>query len=55
MLALHKGLAGARIGRERIMIGHQIEATDRQIDRLVCELYGLTDDEIRIVEEATAR
>ena len=31
----------------------QIDATDRQIDRLVYELYELTDDEIRIVEEAT--
>jgi len=48
-------LAGARIGRERTVIGHQIEATDRQIDRLVYELYGLTDEEIGIVEEATAR
>ena len=37
------------------MIGHQISATDRQIDNLVYELYGLTDEEIRIVEEATAR
>lgn len=26
---------------------------DRQIDQLVYELYGLTDEEIRIVEEAT--
>jgi type II restriction/modification system DNA methylase subunit YeeA len=26
---------------------------DRQIDALVYELYGLTDEEIRIVEEAT--
>lgn len=29
-------------------------ATDRQIDQLVYQLYGLTDDEIRIVQEATA-
>jgi len=28
-----------------------IDATDRQIDQLVYELYGLTEDEIRIVEE----
>ena len=27
--------------------------TDRQIDELVYELYGLPDKEIRIVEEAT--
>ena len=31
----------------------RIDATDRQIDQLVCELYVLTDEEIRIVEEAT--
>ena len=34
-------------------IQRQIDATDRQIDQLVYELYGLTDEEIRIVEEAT--
>jgi len=32
-----------------------IDATDRQIDQFVCELYGLTDEEIKIVEEATQR
>jgi hypothetical protein len=31
------------------------EATDREIDNLVYELYGLSDEEIRIVEEVTAR
>ena len=35
------------------MLQRQIEATDRQIDRLVYELYGLSDEEIAIVEEAT--
>ena len=55
MLSLHERLVGARVGRERTVIGHQIEATDRQIDRLVYELYGLTDEEIGIVEGATAR
>ena len=28
----------------------QIEATDRQIDALVSELYGLTEEEIAVVE-----
>ena len=32
----------------------QIAQTDRQIDRLVYELYGLRADEIKIVEEGTA-
>lgn len=35
------------------MLQRQIEATDRQIDRLVYELYGLTADEIRVIEEGT--
>jgi hypothetical protein len=34
-----------------ITLGHQIDAIDRQIDQLVCELYGRTDEEIKIVEE----
>ncbi|CAN5738495.1 hypothetical protein BH23ACT11_BH23ACT11_18170 [soil metagenome] len=29
--------------------------TDKQIDNLVYELYGLTDEEIKIVEEAIDR
>ena len=32
-----------------------IDAMDRQIDRLVYELYALTAEEIRIVEEGTAK
>jgi hypothetical protein len=32
------------------MLQRQIQATDAQIDRLVYELYGLTEDEIKIVE-----
>ena len=38
---------------EKTAIQRQIDATDRQIDRLVYQLYELTDDEIRVVEEAT--
>jgi hypothetical protein len=34
-----------RIGR-----GLRIDSTDRQIDKLVYELYGLTEEEIKIVE-----
>jgi len=28
----------------------QIEATDRQVDQLVYQLYGLTDEEVALVE-----
>jgi len=37
--------------QQRILsIKAQIEQTDKEIDALVYELYGLTDEEIRIVE-----
>lgn len=52
MLAFHKQSSTVRAGYERTAIQRQIEATDRQIDRLVYKLYGLTEDEIKIVEEA---
>ncbi len=50
MLALHEKLAAAKIGQERTIIQRQIEATDRQIDQLVYELYELTEEEIKVVE-----
>jgi len=50
MLALHKQLAAAKIDHEKTALQRQIEATDRQIDALVYELYGLTEEEIKIVE-----
>jgi hypothetical protein len=55
MLDLHKQLAAAKTPSDRTAIQRQIDATDGQIDQLVYELYGLTDEEIRIVEEATQR
>jgi hypothetical protein len=36
--------------QEQEMVKREIESTDRQIDRLVYELYGLTEEEIKIVE-----
>jgi hypothetical protein len=35
---------------ERTAIERQIQATDNQIDQLVYQLYGLTEEEIKIVE-----
>jgi hypothetical protein len=50
MERLQGQLAASRIAHEQAVTGRQIDATDRQIDRLVYELYGLTEEEIRIVE-----
>ena len=33
----------------------QIDATDRQIDQLVYQLYDLTDEEVKIVEGDVAK
>ncbi|MBI2472794.1 MAG: Eco57I restriction-modification methylase domain-containing protein [Planctomycetes bacterium] len=50
MLELHKQLASAKTDHDKTVIQRQIDAADRQIDQLVYELYGLTDEEIKIVE-----
>ncbi|UCC31821.1 MAG: hypothetical protein JSU86_05990 [Phycisphaerales bacterium] len=55
MLVPRKKVHAARTPADKTAIGWQIEATDRQIDQLVYELYGLTDEEIRIVQGATER
>jgi type I site-specific restriction endonuclease len=49
----HKQLAEAQMPQAQTLLQRQIDATDRQIDRLVYELYGLTEDEIKIVESGT--
>ncbi len=53
MLALHKQLAATKSESQKSVIQRQIDATDAEIDRLVYDLYGLTAEEIAIVEEAT--
>jgi len=40
---------------EKENIQRQIDATDEQIEKLVYELYDLTEDEIKIVEESTQK
>ena len=47
---LNKKLQDARLEQERTTLSHQIEATDAAIDKLVYELYGLTEEGIRMVE-----
>jgi hypothetical protein len=52
MLDLHRRLSESKTGHEKTLLSRQIEATDRQIDGLVYELYGLSEEEIAIVEDA---
>lgn len=50
MQDLKNQLAEAKISQDTNILQRQIEATDNQIDTLVYELYGLTEEEIKIVE-----
>ena len=37
---------------QALAIKHQIDETDKEIDRMIYQLYGLTDEEISIVEKS---
>ena len=50
MLKPHKDSPKAKTPHEQESLKSTIAATDAQVDALVYELYGLTKDEIRIVE-----
>ncbi|MBI4662938.1 MAG: Eco57I restriction-modification methylase domain-containing protein [Verrucomicrobia bacterium] len=52
MLGLHRQMVSAKTPHEKTALERQITATDEQIDRLFYALYGLAEEEIRIVEGA---
>jgi hypothetical protein len=43
-------LQDAKLDHEKTPLSRQIEATDAAIDALMYELYGLMEEEIKIVE-----
>lgn len=43
-------LSAAKSAAQKAIIRRQIDATDAEIDRLVNDLYGLTAEEIALVE-----
>lgn len=50
LLVLNKNLQEASVPQIKTTIQRQIEATSKEIDRKVYALYGLTEEEIKIVE-----
>jgi hypothetical protein len=52
ILDLHKRLAAAKSDADKTRLERAVKATDRKIDALVYEMYGLTEDEIAVVEGA---
>ncbi len=57
MLSLNKRLneIGDKQTAERKKIEKEIKKTDKEIDDLVYELYGITDEERKVIEEALGR
>jgi hypothetical protein len=55
MLDLHWHLDLAASEKEKRLITQEIDSTDRQIDSLVYGIYGLSVDEIAVVEETLTR
>jgi type I restriction-modification system DNA methylase subunit len=54
IIELHKQLAETKLPQAKTVLQLQIDATDRQIDQLVYELYGLTEQDIKIIEDNAA-
>ena len=52
MLELHRQLSVAKTPQSKRLLQQQIDLTDQAIDALVYELYGLTEEEIAIIEGA---
>jgi hypothetical protein len=52
MLELQKKYHDVRMDQDKELYERQIKIVDAQIDRRVYDLYGLTEEEIRVVEEA---
>jgi len=50
MLSLHEQLTAAKSAAQKTIMQRQIDATDAEIARLVYDLYGLTAEEIAVVE-----
>ncbi len=52
ILELNQKLDSARSPDEKVFLQKQIDATDREIDQLVYQLYDLTPKEIALIEES---
>jgi hypothetical protein len=50
MLSLHKRLVDARTPQDQKILQQQVDVVDRQIDKLVYELYGVSEKEVVVLE-----
>ena len=52
MLSLNKEKQQTTLPEKRESLQHRIQYTDAKINQLVYQLYGLTEDEIALVEKS---
>ena len=52
---MHQYLPKTKTDQEMRLVQQEIDATDVRIDALVYELYGLTADEIGVIEETVGK
>ena len=50
ILPFNKQQPTVKTAHEKTALQRQIDATDKQIDELVYELYGITEEERKIIE-----
>jgi TaqI-like C-terminal specificity domain/Eco57I restriction-modification methylase len=50
MLSLHEKLTAVKVSHDKTVLQRQIEVVDRQTDLLICKLYGLTSEEMKLLE-----
>ena len=55
MLEPQKKHNEARVNRDKELYERQIKIVDAQIDKLVYDLYGLTEEEVKVVETEGVR
>lgn len=51
LLALNERLIAAKTAQANVALERQITAGDERMDRLVYDLYGLSEDEVKVVEQ----
>ena len=52
MLEVKKQLASAKTDKDKTYYGNKFTSLDRQVDSIIYDLYGLTEDEIKLIEGA---
>jgi hypothetical protein len=51
ILSLHQQIVETKIDEDKLMLKRQIDIIDEQIDRLVFDLYGLSEEETAIIRQ----